>query len=240
MIKLLDGKEWEYKELLDNMYEDAFYYGYLGKAALSSSSMKKLLLSVEDYEQSLVQKNDTKALIIGRLVHIVVLEPNRTESLYEFADCKTRGNKIYKDLRDTSSKEVALVKDYQLAKDLNEAVRSHSVAGKLLQDGKPEVPEIGYIYGLPVRGKADWLRDDMIVDLKTTSNIDDFDYNCTMFGYDIQAYLYTTLFKRSRFVFIAVDKKSYKVKVVEATDEMIKEGEEKVKRAIENYVKGYF
>lgn len=30
MIRLLDGKEWEKKELLDRMDDDNFYYGYLG------------------------------------------------------------------------------------------------------------------------------------------------------------------------------------------------------------------
>ena len=38
-----DGKFWEYDELLKKMDDDNFYYGYLGKYALSSSSVKKLL-----------------------------------------------------------------------------------------------------------------------------------------------------------------------------------------------------
>ena len=37
-FKLLDGTTHNYNELLDMMLEDAFYYGYLGKAALSSST----------------------------------------------------------------------------------------------------------------------------------------------------------------------------------------------------------
>ena len=39
-FKLLDGTTHNYNELLDMMVEDAFYYGYLGKAALSSSSLE--------------------------------------------------------------------------------------------------------------------------------------------------------------------------------------------------------
>ena len=37
-ITLLDGKTWSKQEILSNMYDDSFYYGYLGKTALSSSS----------------------------------------------------------------------------------------------------------------------------------------------------------------------------------------------------------
>ena len=44
-IKLLDGQSWDYNELLEQMLKDEFYYDYLGKAALSSSSLKKLLQS---------------------------------------------------------------------------------------------------------------------------------------------------------------------------------------------------
>ena len=36
-IKLLDGKEWDRVEILEQMLNDDFYYGYLGKAALSLS-----------------------------------------------------------------------------------------------------------------------------------------------------------------------------------------------------------
>jgi hypothetical protein len=39
---LLDGSQWSYNELLERMSDDEFYYGYLGKASLSSSSVKLL------------------------------------------------------------------------------------------------------------------------------------------------------------------------------------------------------
>ena len=48
-IRLLDGTEWKIKELINKMYDNVFYYGYLGVNALSSSSCKKLCDSVEDY-----------------------------------------------------------------------------------------------------------------------------------------------------------------------------------------------
>jgi hypothetical protein len=49
-IKTLDHKEWELAELLDNMHSDDFYYGYLGKNAFSSSSLKLLLDSPKTYK----------------------------------------------------------------------------------------------------------------------------------------------------------------------------------------------
>ena len=39
-IQLLDGERFREDEILELMKNDEFYYGYLGKAALSSSSIK--------------------------------------------------------------------------------------------------------------------------------------------------------------------------------------------------------
>ncbi len=44
-ITLLDGKTYDKEELVKKAYDDDFYYGYLGKFALSSSSIKNLLSS---------------------------------------------------------------------------------------------------------------------------------------------------------------------------------------------------
>ena len=42
-IHLLDGKEWDRDEILAKADDDDFYYGYLGKYAFSSTSIKHLL-----------------------------------------------------------------------------------------------------------------------------------------------------------------------------------------------------
>ena len=38
-IQLLDGKQYEVKDLVEKMADDNFYYGELNKLALSSSSL---------------------------------------------------------------------------------------------------------------------------------------------------------------------------------------------------------
>lgn len=251
-IKLLDGRVWNKEELIKKMYDDSFYYGYLGKTAMSSSSLKKMLVSYDDYLEDIKRQAEEdkmpkaerpikKALQLGRLVHVGILEPQKMDEYFHFVDTKIRRGPVWKEeLAANQNKEVCLLKDKLWVEDMKDAVYSHSQASKLLYEGSPEVPEIGYVMGMPIRGKADWLRDDMVVDLKTTSNIDDFDYNCTMFGYDIQSYLYTVLFNKPKFVFIAVDKKTMKVEVKMASQEMIEEGKKKVSKAIDNYINGCF
>ena len=49
-IQLLNGERFRHDEILELMKDDEFYYGYLGKAALSSSSIKLLLDSPKKYK----------------------------------------------------------------------------------------------------------------------------------------------------------------------------------------------
>jgi len=48
-VTLLNKEVFNKEEILVQMLDDTFYYGYLGKNALSSSSCKSLLESPEAY-----------------------------------------------------------------------------------------------------------------------------------------------------------------------------------------------
>ena len=81
MITTFDNKQWEYIDIIERMYDDEFYYGYLGSNALSSSSAKKLLQSPKAYLKSLNVNQDAQPLRDGRLVHLSVLEPHKVKDL---------------------------------------------------------------------------------------------------------------------------------------------------------------
>ena len=83
MIKLLDDTEWEEKDLIDRMSDDSFYYDYLGKATLSSSRVKPLVVSPQAYEKSLIEPiSNEKALRDGRLFHCLLLEYEKISEKY--------------------------------------------------------------------------------------------------------------------------------------------------------------
>ena len=239
-IRLLDGTEWKIKELIHKMYDNVFYYGYLGVNALSSSSCKKLCDSVEDY---LFEDNkfspDIKPLRDGRLFHVTILEADKMKDYYDFIDVPTRRSKDFKQLKRVSKKEVMTEKERLWAEDLKTHILKHSRANKLITNGEPEVPNINYVFGLPFRGKADLLCQDRVVDIKTTSDIDNWEYNKYFYGYDIQAYLYKELFDKDTFEFVVIDKRTKKVITDEASLDFLRSGERKVERAVKNYVR-YF
>ena len=237
MIKLLDGQSWDYNELLDEMLKDEFYYGYLGKAALSSSSLKKLLQSPKAYEASLKdQQQETKALREGKLIHLLLLEPHKEETL-NVIDVKSRTAKAYKDAALEFGGENTFTSiEIATAKKVARAVKDCPEAWEMIYGAATEVPVAGSIMGLPFRAKADILhKGTRIVDLKTTADIHKFKYNAYSFGYDAQAAIYTHLFGLEEFTFLVVDKSSYDVGVFTTTPEFIKSGKEKVARAIEIY-----
>ena len=95
-IKLLDGTEWNKKEILTKMDDDEFYYGYLGKAALSSSNAKLLLDSPKTYKFITQYGSATsQALRDGWLFHTAILEPDVFEKQI-FVDVDSKNTKAYK------------------------------------------------------------------------------------------------------------------------------------------------
>ena len=95
-----------------------------------------------------------------------------------------------------------------------------------------EVPAVAEIQGLPWKGKADIVCDDMLIDLKTTSNIHEFKYSSRKYNYDSQCYIYQHLFGKP-LVFFVIDKTNGQMGVFRPSDEFVKRGEDKVARAIE-------
>lgn len=236
-IKLLDGQVFEYSELLEKMQYDDFYYGYLNRAALSSSSLKKLLQSPKAYQSSLEESQDeTKALREGKLIHLLLLEPHKEETL-QVIDVKSRTAKAYKDAAiEFGSENTYTAVEIAVAKKVVRAVKDCPEAWDMIYGAATEVPAVGNIMGYPFRAKADILhKGTRIVDLKTTADIHKFKYNAYSFGYDAQAAIYTHLFGLKEFTFLVVDKSSYDVGIFTTTPEFINGGKEKVAKAIGIY-----
>lgn len=235
-ITLLNNEHWGREEILAEMYDDSFYYGHLGKHALSSSSLKMILKSPKTYRNVTKYGDpnaDSPALAQGKLVHWLILEPHKVDELH-FVDASTKGTKIYKEAKEKYG-EVFLAKEKSAAERIADAVLRNEAALKLLQGSEFEVPEIAMLEGLPFRAKADILQGDTIIDLKTSADLSSFRYSCDKYGYDLQAYMYKRMFGAKDFKFLVVDKGSTDLGIFETSDEFIARGEEKFLRAVENY-----
>ena len=235
MITLLNGEHWGKDEILTQMVLDDFYYGHLGKHALSSSSLKMLLKSPKTYRNVTKYGSDTDspALREGKLLHWMVLEPHKIDALH-FVEASTKNTNIYKHAVEEHG-EVYLEKEKQKAQRLTDALLRNEEAIKLINKSEFEVPAIEMLDGLAFRGKADILKDNNIIDIKTTQDISSFRYSADKYGYDLQAYLYTKLFNIDKFTFLVIDKGSCDIGVFEASEDFIARGEDKYRQAIDLY-----
>ena len=235
-IKLLDGKEWNKDEILKEMENDEFYYGYLGKAALSSSNAKMLIDSPKTYKYvTQYGSASSQALRDGWLFHTAILEPDVFEKQI-FVNVESKNAKAYQEAKKEHEK-VFTKREKRDAERLADAFYKNETARSYITNCNFEQPVIGLVKGYPFRGKADVLCKDMIVDLKTTIDIKTFKYSAYKNSYDMQCYLYCQLFNMSyeQFKFIAIDKKSLDIGVYHCSEEFYLSGEQKVEAAIKTY-----
>lgn len=234
-IKLLNGDEFKVSDIIPKMYDDVFYYGYLGQHALSSSSCKKLIESPKAYATSLTEGSpDSQALRDGRLTHLCVLEPHRLDE-FTFVD-GTKASKSFKLTAEELGKDLVYTNlELNKAQKIAKAVLANEEAAALLSGCEFEIPAIGEFMGLPFRGKADAKKGTTIIDLKTTANIQDFEYSAKKYSYDLQAALYLDLFDADDFVFLVVDKRTLDVGVYTITAGFIDSGLQKLQVATDAY-----
>ena len=235
-IELLNGELFRHDELLELMKDDEFYYGYLGKAALSSSSIKLLLDSPKKYKYvTEYGSQESNALDAGWLFHTAILEPDVFEKQI-YVDVQSKNSKAYKLAKEEHGK-VFTIKQKRDAERLADAFLRNEHALQLITNCEFEVPAIGMIKGYPFRGKADVLDSYRVVDLKTTSDLKAFPYASRKYGYDVQVYLYSELFNKpyEEFKFIAIDKGSLDIGIYDCSEEFYNSGKEKVTKALETF-----
>ncbi len=240
-IELLNGETFRHDEILELMKDDTFYYDYLGKAALSSSSIKLLLDSPKKYKYVTEYGSpSSQALRDGWLFHTCILESDVFNSQI-FVDVQSKNTKAYKLAKEEHGK-VFTMKEKRDAERLADAFLRNEHALQLITDCEFEVPAIGYITArsgnkYPFRGKADVLDSYRIVDLKSTSDLKAFPYSSRKYGYMCQVYIYCELFNKpyDTFKFCAVDKNSCDVGIYDISEDFYNLGKERVLDALDTY-----
>ena len=220
------------EEILKKLEDDEHYYGEFGKQFLSNSNIMALLKDPLSFNKPIVGNPN---LVKGGYFHTLILEPDKLER-YKIIDASTRNTKIYRDLSggemcllQKEADELALLRDKLMAND---------ICRELIQDidVEYEVPGLINLAGETWKLKADIKNNSqsLVVDLKTTSDIDKFRSSANMYNYDSQAYIYSSYFKMDM-VFVVVCKKSGKIGLFDCSSEFLESGKQKVEAAVEQY-----
>jgi hypothetical protein len=224
------------EKAIERLRNDEDYYGDFGKQFLSNSDISALLKNPADFHKP---SDPNPAFLVGGYFHTAVLEPGKLDN-FKIVKAKNRNTNIYKEasqgellLLEHEADMVMKLKERLLACD---AVKSLVVGDHKDARIEYEVPNIIQIGDNYWKGKADIVNHDekLIIDLKTTNDVEGFKWSAKKYNYDSQAYIYSQMFGYE-FLFIAIDKNTQKIKFADCSTSFYESGAEKVDRANEAY-----
>ena len=220
------------EKILQRLCNDEDYYGEFGNQFLSNSHVGKLL---KDPLRAFEPSKPSPAFLIGGYFHTCILEPNKLEK-FKVVKSTTRNTKAYKDV---AGGELCLLQhEVDTIELMRQKVMDNDICKDLitLGDIEYEKPMIEEMFGNMWKGKADIVNHDekLVIDLKTTADIDKFQWSANKFNYDSQAYIYSKLFGYE-FLFIVIDKNTHQIGMFDCSPQFYERGEEKVRKASEAY-----
>ena len=216
-------------DILKKLTDDKHYYGSFGKKYLSSSDVGTLLSNPLALGQ---EQKKTAAFLVGGYFHTTILEPDKLKK-YKVIPSTTRNTKLYKEM---SGGELCLLQhEVDAIHTMRDVVLDNEICKDLIQ-GEFEQPMITKIGKYMWKGKCDVLNhnEKLVIDLKTTADVNKFRGSAFRYNYDAQAYVYRKLFGYDM-LFIVIDKNTHQIGMFDCSPQFYERGEDKVRRASEAY-----
>jgi hypothetical protein len=226
-------------DIVKKLRDDNEYYNGIGLEFISNSDIKLILESPRSFASIKADpslREHTTPMILGNLLHTAILEPHKVDDKFIVVDASSRATKRYKEMAQETHKNCVLINEYNNIMACVERLINNGEIQPYLE-GLKEVPNIDTLFGLNFKCKADiWnQRTKTVVDIKTTSDINNFHYSARKYYYNSQSYIYKSIFDAEEFVFIVVDKYTHDVGIFKTSDEFIDNGKNIVKQAVTVY-----
>ena len=189
---------------------------YRAAEAISASDLKWILpprtpAHYHAYKTGQIKREETRALVIGTLCHLAVLEPDKLATAFALRpdglDLRTKDGKAWKEAQ--GDKPILDGEEAAMLDGMSAAVAAHPVARQLLEGSKREVSLFSdHRTGLKLKGRIDVLGEGFVADVKTAAEGDAANFAAAVFRYNyhVQAAMYCQLAGVERFSFIAVEK----------------------------------
>jgi len=204
-------------------------------------------------------KFSSRSLNVGTMAHELILEEDLFLSKYVMLpEGIKRPTKAQYNAKKPSDKTIQLIqwwdeweaenqgkeaitpKDYKLIFNIRDAVMRHSKAKAIFGQGDAEQSTFWNddTTGERCKARADWLRDNWIIDLKTTRDAREFEFSKSIWNYryHVQSAHYSDGFDKRPFAFVVVETEPpHGVMVYVAGDEMLKKGHQDRLRNLQIY-----
>ena len=215
-------------KVVDKLKDDNHYYGVFGKQFLSNSDISTLFNNPLALGEP---SKESAAFLVGKYFHTAILEPDKLKS-FKIIESTTRNTKAYKEI---SGGELCLLKhEVDKIEAMTDVVMQNKVCSDLIRGAEVEYekPAVTELFGNKWKGKADIINHDdgVIVDLKTTADLNKFKSSAYRYNYDSQAYIYSKLFGYE-FIFIVIDKNSNQIGIFDCSNDFLDRGQLKVEKA---------
>ncbi len=237
----------EFKAGIYNMTEAE----YRPLPGLNQSSIPHLLKSGAHYLANLSEPKSTSALEFGNAFHMYVLEPEKFKREYvvEKIDGRTNKGKLRKFELEASNLKVLSDDDFYCIRKMDENIKKHPIASKLLVGGYTEQVikfKLKASNGMEVNCKAkiDYLLPDTVIDLKNSKDsVDTASFSRTIekWNYHVQGAFYshgieTLSGTRPDAIFIAVeDVAPFAVNVIKLSEDHFSVGYREIYQALDVY-----
>ncbi|ODT97481.1 MAG: hypothetical protein ABS82_00340 [Rhodanobacter sp. SCN 67-45] len=192
---------------------------------VNCGALKELAKTPKHYRAwlSATEQHETPALLFGRALHALVLEPDLFAREWaqqpEFGDLRTKAGKERRDDWLSMHRGVTAVSadDWQRLQAMRDAVMAHPIAGKLFTGGVAESTAIWTDpeHGLLCKARMDYYvaSRGLVIDLKSTEDASEsaFARSVATYRYHVQHAHYASAFQSlghelRAFLFVAVEK----------------------------------
>ena len=223
---------------------ESLYHG--DRASLSSTGAKTLLYEgPRIYKHRLDHPVHKDSFDLGSVVHALILGVG-DYLVVNHDSWRTKVAQAERDEARAAGSTPILAKDYFAAVDMADAVLSNKLTAGILSEGRPEVSAWAEdpVTGIVMRGRIDWLRDNAIVDVKTSKDpVDPMQWEKTAWNYryGLQAWWYARVLELNGeperpFLWIALSKDApHECYVHQASTELLERGREDGERALRLY-----
>jgi hypothetical protein len=209
---------------------------YFASEGLSQSFMKAF---DESPAYAFSEREQTESMEDGKILHTLLLEPEKIDERLFIIDRINRNTKEYKALvADNPCSTIKFTDEmdcfYRMRDNVMKLTYDFVSMEDIIKESQKEIACFSDISGYPAKAKFDLLwKDKVIFDLKMTSNMKRFRWQVKDFGYYRQADWYKTIYshysgipyEQIPFIFIVVENKfPYGAKTIELTDEYLQMG----------------
>lgn len=221
---------------------------YRALPAINWSALKWMRESPLHYAYHLTAPDqDTASRMLGRLAHTLTLEPHRFDEDYAvWAEGDRRGNAWKAFAEANADRCIVKPNEIEAAQAMAAAVRAHPAVAPFLEGATFEdsIQWTDAATGLWCKARLDWHKAPVLLDLKSTTTIDErrFTSQLVKLGYDCQLAHYRNGLRANgieidEVVVVAVESKApYDVAVFQLDDLLLDKGEAEVAALMQRVV----